>query len=99
MKCQGIFVFKSVEFVEQGEFKNSSGDLIKYPASYKLCVDEVQPDGKISDVKFKIPESAVDLVNQLRLFKPYEKINLECSVKFYSNGIRVVPEKVQKVDK
>lgn len=99
MKCQGNFVFKSVEFVEQGEFKNSTGDLIKYPAFYRLSVDEVQPDGKINDVKLKIPESAVDLVNQLRVFKPYEKISLECSVNFYSNGIRLVPDKVQKLDK
>ena len=110
MKCQGNFVFKSVEHVEAGEFKNSAGDLIKYPGSYRLSVDEVQPDGKINDVKnsnllinhnmkFKIPETAVDLVNQLRMFKPYEKISLECSVNFYSNGIRVIPEKVQKLDK
>lgn len=99
MKCQGNFVFKSVEFVQAGEFKNPSGDLIKYPASYRLSLDEVQADGKINDVKLKIPESSTDLVNQLRMLKPYEKINLECSVNFYSNGVRVIPERVQKSDK
>ncbi len=99
MKCQGNFVFKSVEFVEPGEFKNSSGNLIKYPASYRLSVDELQDDGKIIDVKFKIAESETNLVNQLRMFKPYDKIGLECSVKFYSNGVRVIPEKVQKIEK
>lgn len=99
MKCQGNFVFKSIEHVDAGEFKNSSGDIIKYPSSYKLSVDELQADGKINDVKFKIPESSTELVNQLRTFKPYQNISLECSVNFYSNGVRVVPEKVQRIDK
>lgn len=101
MKCQGNFVFKSVEHVDAGEFKNSNGDIIKYPASYRLAVDELQSDGKINDVKFKIPESSTELVNQLRILKPYQNINLEFSINFYSNGasIRLIPEKVQKIDK
>ena len=99
MKCQGNFVFKSIDFVKEGEFKNSSGELIKYPATYRLSVDEVDLDGKINDVKFKIAESETNLINQLRTLKPYEKISLECSVKFYNNNIKVVPEKVQKLDK
>lgn len=98
MKCQGNFVFKSVKFVAAGKFDNN-GKVIDYPASYRLCLDEVQADGKIIDVKLKIPESETNLVNQLRMLKPYEKISLECSVKFYSNGVRVVPDKVQKLDK
>lgn len=97
MKCQGNFVFKSIEYVEAGEFKNPSGDLIKYPGSYKLALDEVKGDGKITGFTLKIPETSVDLINQLRMFKPYDKINLECVINFYANGVRVVPEKVQAI--
>lgn len=97
MKCRGNFVFKSVEYSEAGEFKNSVGDLVKYPGSYKLSVDEVKSDGKINGIIFKIPETSVDLVNQLRMFKPYDKIDLECAINFYPNSIRVIPEKVQAI--
>lgn len=99
MKCQGNFVFKSIEHVDAGEFKNASGDIIKYPASYRLFVDEVQADGKINDIKFKIPETSADLINDLRLLKPYQNITLICNVSFYSNSVRVIPEQLQKIDK
>lgn len=97
MKCEGNFVFKSIEHVDAGEFKNPNGDVVKYPGSYKLSVDE-WIDGKINEVKFKIPESSSDLVNQLRVLKPYQDIKLECSVNFYNNVIRIVPIKVQKLE-
>ena len=97
MKCQGNFVFKSLEHVDAGEFKNSSGDTVKYSGSYKLHVDE-WVDGKLNTVQFKISEDSTDLINQLRFLKPYQDISLECDVVFYSNGIRVIPDKVKKIE-
>lgn len=100
MKCQGQFVFKSIQHVDAGEFKTSTGDIIRYPSSYKLLVDENTPDGKINAVKFKIPENerTVNLVNELKMLKPYQHIDMLCNIVFYDNSVRVIPEKIQKLN-
>lgn len=97
MKCQGIFVFKSLEHVDKGSFVNGNGQTVDYSGSYKLNVDEWN-EGKLNQLKLKVPENSTELVNQLRLLKPYQEINLECDVRFYNSVPRVVPIAFKKID-
>lgn len=91
MKCQGTFVFKSIEHVDKGSFTDGAGKVINFDGSYKLNVDEWGEDGKLNQVKLKIPEKSTDLVNRLKTLKPYQEITVDCNVYFYNNVPRVVP--------
>lgn len=90
MKCQGNFIFKSIEHVDKGSFTNASGQVVNYDGSYKLNVDE-WVDGKLNQLKLKVSEKSTDLLNRLRMLKPYQEIVVDCDVQFFNNVPRVVP--------
>lgn len=93
MKCQGGFIFKKIDKVDAGEFVNN-GNLIKYPSSFRLFLDEWN-NGKLNEVKLKIPETSRDLVAKLQSLEPYSKVLLDCDIIFYNNSIRVIPSDVK----
>lgn len=93
MKCQGEFIFKKIDKVDAGEFVNN-GNLIKYPSSFRLFLDEWN-DGKLNEVKLKIPETSRDLVAKLQSLESYSKVLLYCDIIFYNNSIRVIPSDVK----
>ena len=97
MKCQGNFTFKSLEYVDKGSFVNGNGQKVEYAGSYKLNVDEWN-EGKLNQLKLKVPEDSTELVNQLRLLRPYQEIILECDVRFYNSVPKIVPIGFKKVD-
>lgn len=98
MKCQGTFVFKSIEHVDKGSFTDNNGKIVNYDGSYKLNVDEWGADGKLNQLKIKVPEKSTDLVNRLRMLKPYEEIIVDCDVYFFNNVPRVVPVDFKKAN-
>lgn len=90
MKCQGEFIFKSIDKVDKGSFTGSDGRTIEYQGSYKLNVDE-WVDSKLNSIKFKIAEENKTLVERLKALEPYQKILLDCDVKFYNSQVKVIP--------
>ena len=96
MKCRGIFKFKCIEKKEAGEFINSQGQKVEYPARYNLKVDEVGDEG-ISERSFKVALDS-DLIPQLSGLKPYQDVELEMDLQFTKSGsISLVPTSIKPV--
>lgn len=87
MKCQGNFVFKSVNYRPSGTFKDDNGNDLKYPAAYILKVDELLENGEINERKFKIDENKTTLINELKDLDAYQKIILHFKVTIYTSRI------------
>lgn len=87
MKCQGNFVFKTFTHRNGGKFNDSEGNEIVYPSSYVLKVDEIMDNGDINERKFKVSESQVVLINDLKSLETYQKIILNFNVTIYTNRI------------
>lgn len=94
MKCSGIFVFKSFSHKNGGEFTNEKGDIIKYPASYTLKVDELMDNGDINERKFKVSEKQVQLINDLKDLESYQKIELNFNLTIYATRISLEVDSV-----
>jgi len=90
MKCKGIFVFKSVNLREGGQFTNEKGDIVKYPPAYVLKFDEETRDG-IIERKLKFPEDNNVLAYKLKELEPYTKICIEFDVILYGTSVKLVP--------
>ena len=90
MKCQGRFIYKGLDKVDGGSFTNANGQVINYDGSYKLKLDEWN-EGKLNDIKLKVPEKSKDLIENLQKLKPYTEILVDCDVLFYNSVARVVP--------
>ena len=84
------FIYKGVEKREGGEFINDKGQSIKYDASYVLKVDELTPEG-IYEMKVKIDKNNTALVDKIKAKNFYDKIKLECEIKFSGSQARVIP--------
>lgn len=99
MKCRGNFIFKSIEHSEAGSFTNDKGQVVNYNASYKLNLDE-WVDGNLNSLTLKIPDNSIyiELVNNLRLLKPYQSIEIEFDLFFYNSLPKVIPVAFKKVD-
>lgn len=91
MKAIGKLIFKGVSEREGGEFKNESGQSVKYDMAYILKVDESQEDGTYAEKKLKIEKGNTGLISQLKNVKPYDEIELECDVKLYNNACKIIP--------
>lgn len=92
MKCRGKFKFIEIIKKDGGSFTNSSGNVINYPASYRLKLNDKTENG-IEQRVFKIadkPEN-VELINQLEKFEEYSDIILDFDVVFSSNSISIIP--------
>lgn len=83
MQSKGMFVYKSLTYRGAGVFQNDEGKEVNYPAAYILKVDEITEDGEINQRKFKVPEKATKLINDLKSFEPYEKIVLVFKITLY----------------
>lgn len=94
MKCRGIFKFKEVVKKEAGSFTNAQGQLINYPESYVLKVDEKTERG-IQERVFKLDKDST-LVPELQKIEEYTDIVLDFVVIFYGNVIRIVPTEIVK---
>lgn len=90
MNCKGNFVFKELNYVKAGVFKNDKGEEISYKDSYKLKVDEVTNNG-INERIFKIDPSNTNLVNTLKSFRAYQNISIEFDLEIFANGCRLKP--------
>ena len=91
MQTVGNFVFKGLEKREKGEFTNDRGQLIKYPESYQLKVDEIK-DGVVNERKLKIAITNDTLVQKLFKKNIYDKIDLLCDVELSNSSLaKVVP--------
>lgn len=87
MKCNGTFIFKTLTHRDSGTFINDEGVEIKYPAVYILKVDEIKDSKEINERKFKVDEKNTLLVNTLKDFEPYQKINIEFEVALFVNRV------------
>ncbi len=94
MKCRGIFKFKEIVKKEAGSFTNGQGQLINYPESYVLKVDEKTEKG-IQERIFKLDKDST-LVPKLQKIGEYTDIVLDFVVIFYGNVIRIVPTEIVK---
>lgn len=91
MQTIGNFVFKGLEKKNGGEFTNERGQLIKYPESYQLKVDEIK-DGVVSERKLKVSVDNDKLVQKLMRKNIYDKIDLQCEIEFGNGSVaKVVP--------
>ena len=90
MKCRGNFRYKGIEEKLGGEFTNTNGQLIKYPGSYSLKVDEVTEIG-VNEIRLKIPLTNKELADKLNTKKIYDEIILDCEVQFSNSNVKVVP--------
>lgn len=102
MICKGQFVFKEVSKRDAGKLTNSNGDVIEYPETYILKVDEIGDKG-INERKFKFPYSNSDLFNELKALNPYEKIEISFDTYFNStdnvnSNVRIVPVDFEILD-
>lgn len=98
MKCQGNFVFKTLTHRASGVFKDAEGNEVSYPAAYILKVDELSSSEDINERKFKIDEKNLALINDLKTFKPYQKIMLDFEVTLFTNRIGLEVVKVSTFD-
>lgn len=89
------FIYKGVEKRDGGEFINDKGTSIKYDASYVLKVDELTPEG-VFERKLKINKDNTALVEKLKTKKFYDKVVLECEIKFSGSSARVIPVSLQE---
>lgn len=87
MKCQGVFVFKSLKYRSGGTFKDDKGVNVKYPSVYILKVDELMENGDINERIFKIDEKKTVLINDLKDLEAYQKIILYFNVTIYTSRI------------
>lgn len=90
MKCEGRFIYKSIERKEGGEFTNDKGQVIKYNPTYAVKVDEVRGD-KIIDRIFKFPETNQELANKFKQVNPYEDIIIAFDIEIYNSNVRLLP--------
>ncbi len=89
MKCNGIFVFKSVSKREGGTFKNDKGQEISYDDSYILKVDELTDD--IRERRFKFPCTNKKFYDELCKLESYTKICIDFEVVIYDNSAKLLP--------
>lgn len=92
MRCQGEFVFKSIERREGGAFTDDKGRDIKFDPAYVVKVDELL-NGKINERKLKFPIDNANLYNKLVKLDTYTKIKMVFDVTFYglNSQPRVIP--------
>lgn len=92
MKAKGLFMFKSLQDREAGEFTvKDTGEIIKYGASNVVVCDEIGDDGKIQERRFKFPTTNKQLFTELSQLDPYTKIELEFDVSIYSANAKITP--------
>lgn len=89
MRCNGIFVFKSVTKRDGGSFTNDKGEEIHYDDSYVLKVDEVSDE--IRERKFKFPCTNKKLYEDLCKLDSYSKICIDFEVVIYNNSCKLLP--------
>lgn len=89
MRCNGIFVFKSVTKREGGTFKNDKGENINYSDSFVLTVDEITDE--IRERKFKFPCTNKKFYDELSKLDSYSKICLDFEVVIYNNSCKLIP--------
>lgn len=90
MKCEGNFVFKSIEQKEGGEFVNDRGQTIKFNPTFQIKVDEISGT-KIEERTFKFPHDNRVLWDKFRVLKPYEDIIISFDVELYKTSVKLVP--------
>ena len=90
MKCEGNFVFKSIEKREGGEFTNERGKSIKYEPTYRVVVDEIL-NNKIIQRFFKFPCSNTTLFEKFKNLHAYDDIVLAFNVELYQSSVKLVP--------
>ena len=91
MQAKGNFIFKSLELKDGGKFTNERGQIVDYPESYQLKVDEQSNDGSINERKLKISKNNDVLIQKLKKKQAYDRIELLCDVQFYGSIARVIP--------
>ena len=89
MKCRGKFRFIELRKRDAGSFTNANGQVINYPASYLLKLNEKTERG-IEERQFKVAEDS-PLVPQIKEYNEYDEIILDFEVEMFSNSTRIVP--------
>lgn len=90
MKCEGNFVFKSIEKKDGGEFVNDKGQSIKYEPTYRVVVDEIV-NSKIVQRMFKFSSKNTALFEKFKNINPYESIVIAFDVEVYQSSVKLTP--------
>lgn len=90
MKTTGEFVFIELKHIDAGSFIDDNGKSVSYKASWKLKVNEFTEYG-IKERIFKIPENKQQLIDDIKTFKPYEKIFIDFNVNLYATSVKLEP--------
>ena len=90
MKCEGSFVFKSIEEKEGGEFVNERGQKVSYNPTYRVTVDDCLGD-KIVSRTFKFPKGNATLFDKFKRLNPYDNVIISFNVELYQSSVKLVP--------
>lgn len=93
MRCEGEFVFKSVNKRDGGEFTNDKGNAISYDPMYILKLDE-QTERGIQERTFKFPTTNTELYDTLVSLDAYTKINVLFEIVLYNSQAKLLPIKI-----
>lgn len=85
MKCQGVFIFKSIQSKEGGSFTNQNGQPIVYKPSYEVKFDDLV-DNVPTERKIKVSEDETTLIQKIKELKPYTRYLFTFDVNFISKG-------------
>ncbi len=90
MKCEGDFVFKTIEQKEGGTFVNDKGQEISYNPTFQIKVDEVSGT-KIEERTFKFSHDNRKLWDKFKVLDIYEKVVIVFEVEIYKTSVKLVP--------
>lgn len=87
MITDGKFIYKSIQKKEAGEFINTSGQKISYPARYEVKFDEIDENDVANERKTNISLDQTELIEKFRRIKKYTEVKLRFEIGFNSRGI------------
>ena len=90
MKCEGNFVFKSIEEKEGGEFTNERGQKVKYEPTYRITVDDTLGE-KIVTRTFKFSKGNTTLAEKFKNLNPYDNVIIDFNIELYQSSVKLVP--------
>lgn len=90
MKCEGNFVFKSIEEKEGGEFTNERGQKVKYEPTYRITVDDTVGQ-KIVARTFKFPKGNTTLAEKFKSLNPYDSVIIAFNIELYQSSVKLIP--------
>lgn len=98
MYTEGEFIFKSIKARDGGEFTNQQGQVIKYQPAFNVKFDEYV-EGEAKERSLKVSQDQLELVSELKTFKPYTKVILGFDVGFNTSGCYIKLVNVKKFEK